>query len=462
MPTLDRDSAKSVPMHAILPARPRRARRTLAWLLCLAASLASGTAVSVPAALVAKSEKAEAATVDFAADRDARDQLALRLRAAKGMHAVVPDVAAGVATLDGIVRTEALRREAAAIATRSPGISKVENRIEVHISVANRLRGAFDVMVAKLIQLVAATPLLLVAVAIVALAGWLGGFFARRLHWLRIKSSNPYMDGLLRRVVQTVAVLAGVLVALDLLGATSLVGAVLGSAGVVGLVLGFAFRDIAENYVSGILLSIRRPFSPGDHVVIDTREGKVVALSSRATVLMTMDGNELAIPNAMVFKSVMLNYSRNPKRRFDFTVSIDASESISQSTALGLEQIVKVPGVLDEPAPSSVVKDFAPTGVVLQFFGWVDQRETDLGKSRGEAIRLVKAAFAHAGIDQPQTTYNIVSKRVGAEDAPPPKQHEPVRASQADTSVNRDIDDQLAQAQRAEDKNLLEPGADTP
>ncbi|HJR74712.1 MAG TPA: mechanosensitive ion channel family protein [Luteimonas sp.] len=449
MPSADRN-------HRIAP------RRAFAWLLCLLIVCFSGAAWSIPAALLAKpAPAASAASADPAADRDARDKLAVRLRSADGLQAVVPSVSNGVATLDGLVRDEARRKTAATIAAQTPGIVKVENRVEVHTGLGTRLRAAFDLMVAKLIQLVAATPLLLVAVAIVLLASWLGGFFARRLNWLRIKSSNPYMDGLLKRVVQTVAILIGVLIALDLLGATSLVGAVLGSAGVVGLVVGFAFRDIAENYVSGVLLSLRRPFSPGDHVVIDTREGKVVALSSRATVLMTMDGNELLIPNAMVFKSIMLNYSRNPKRRFDFTISIDASESISKSTALALEQIAKVPGVLDDPAPSSVVKDFAPSGIVLQFFGWVDQRASDLGKTRGEAIRLVKAAFSTAGIDQPQTTYNIVSKRSSAEETPPPKERES-RGAQADTSVNRDIDIQLAAAQRAEDKNLLDSGETKP
>lgn len=439
--------------------------KPLLWLFCLLIACASGAVWSVPAALLAKPAATPSApsAADPVADRDTRDKLALRLRSADGLQAVVPSVSNGIATLDGLVRDEARRKTAAAIAAQTPGVVKVENRVEVHTGLGTRLRAAFDLMVAKLIQLVAATPLLLVAVAIVLLASWFGGFFARRLNWLRIKSSNPYMDGLLRRVVQTVAILIGVLVALDLLGATSLVGAVLGSAGVVGLVVGFAFRDIAENYVSGVLLSLRRPFSPGDHVVIDTREGRIVALSSRATVLMTMDGNELLIPNAMVFKSIMLNYSRNPKRRFDFTISIDASESISKSTALALEQIAKVPGVLDDPAPSSVVKDFTPAGIVLQFFGWVDQRDTDIGKSRGEAIRQIKAAFASAGIDQPQTTYNIVSKRAAAEETPPPKEREATRGAQADTSVNRDIDTQLAAAQRAGDaQNLLDSGETKP
>ena len=182
-----------------------------------------------------------------------------------------------------------------------------------------RFLTALDQVQAKLVTLAASAPLLLVAIGIVLVSLWLGGFLSRHMRLVtRFSHSNPYMDGLLRNIVKFLVGLAGVLAALDLLGATSLVGAVLGSAGVVGLVLGFAFKDIAENYVAGILLSLRQPFSPGDSVRVDTHEGKVVALTSRVTVLMTVDGNHLQLPNALVFKSVLLNYSRNPKRRFEF------------------------------------------------------------------------------------------------------------------------------------------------
>jgi small-conductance mechanosensitive channel len=179
-----------------------------------------------------------------------------------------------------------------------------------------RFLEALEQMQDKLVHLLANSPLLLVAVLIVLGAFWLGGVISRRMRVLtRISRSNPYMDGLLRSTVRSLIGLAGVLVALDILNATSLVGAVLGSAGVVGLVLGFAFKDIAENYIAGVLLSLRQPFAPGDSVRIDSYEGKIIALNSRTTILMTGEGNHLQLPNSLVFKSVLLNYSRNPQRR---------------------------------------------------------------------------------------------------------------------------------------------------
>lgn len=338
-----------------------------------------------------------------------------------------------------------------AVATGKPAVPPTD--------VGEQFDSTLDTIRAKALALVAWSPLALAALLIVLFAWWLGGFVSRRLHWLKLRTENPYMDGLLRTIIRTFIIVLGVALALQLMGATAAVGAVLGSAGVVGLVLGFAFKDIAENYIAGVLLSLRRPFAPGDHVRIDAHEGKIVALTSRATMLMTLDGNELRLPNALVFKAVIMNFSSNPKRRFDFRISIDAMQSIRVSHELALAQVASVDGVLQDPGPSWTVVDYSPSGIVLQFFGWVDQRESDLGKVRSEAIRRVKAEFARSGIEQPRAVQHVVMSRERVEDAAATT-HEPVQAGPADTSVNRDIDDQLAKAQQQQmdaGKDLLVP-----
>ncbi len=386
-------------------------------------------------------------------------QLDRRLRAVDALHDVTASVSGEIAGLDGKVVGADDRKLAEQIAAQSPGVARDDNRIQVSATLGDRFDAARLAVTDKLLRLLAATPLLLLAVAIVLLAAWLGRVVSSRMQWLRrFRSPNPYMDGLIRGIVSSLILLAGILVALDLLGATSLVGAVLGSAGVVGLVLGFAFKDIAENYIAGILLSLRRPFAPGDHVQIENREGKVVALTSRSTLLMTLDGNQLSLPNALVFKAVILNYSHNPRRRFDFSVTIDAGESIRQAQTLAIAEIGKVEGVLDDPHPSWLVHEYTPGGIVLRFFGWVDQRDSDLGKVRSEAIRVVKAGYARAAIEGPRSTSHVMLHREPV--VPESNKAEPGHdRSQSDTSVNRDIDQQLAAAQDAsEDDNLLDHG----
>ena len=312
---------------------------------------------------------------------------------------------------------------------------------------AGRFLLALDQVQAKLVKLVASAPLLLVAIFIVLLSLWLGDFISRRMRVVtRLSRSNPYMDGLLRNIVKFVVVLAGVLVALDLLGATSLVGAVLGSAGVLGLVLGFAFKDIAENYVAGILLSLRQPFSPGDSVRVDSHEGKVVALTSRVTVLMTADGNHLQLPNALVFKSVLLNYSRNSKRRFEFETGVDGQASWHRAMDIGIATLGSLEGVLADPAPSALIRNLSDDGASLQFNGWIDQTRNDLARTRSEAMRRVRKALRDAGITPPESVQKVVLLRADSA-ATDIHEHDAPR----DTSVDHGLDAQVGQARHDED-----------
>ena len=328
-----------------------------------------------------------------------------------------------------------------------------------HSLLFERFATALDQVESKLVQLVASAPLLLVAILIVLFAAWFGRFLARRMRVLtRLGRDNPYMDGLLRGIVRGLVTLAGVLVALDMLGATSLVGAVLGSAGVVGLVLGFAFKDIAENYIAGVLLSLRRPFSPGDTVRIDTHEGKVIALTSRATVLMTFDGNHLQLPNSLVFKSVLLNFSRNPRRRFEFETNIGTQASWHQAMDTGLAALAAVDGVLADPAPNVLIKSLADNGATLQFHGWIDQTRNDLGKTRSEAMRRVRKTLRAAGILPPDVVQKVMLLRDSGEEA-----HAPETSLSRDTSVDRALDAQVGRAREIEDgKDLLDTPPSTP
>jgi small-conductance mechanosensitive channel len=159
------------------------------------------------------------------------------------------------------------------------------------------------------------------------------------------------------------------------------------------LELGFAFQDLAENSLASILLSLRQPFAPNDLVSIDGQQGKVVRLTSRATTLLTLDGNHLRIPNATVFKATILNFTRNPERRFTFAVGIDTEELIPRAQALAVQTLATSPGVLRDPPPLCLVETLGESTVELSMVAWVDQRASDYVKARSEAIRRIKEAF---------------------------------------------------------------------
>ena len=402
------------------------------------------------------------------AGRDLADsrRLAQRLQEADGLADVTVTVRDGVAELQGVVLAAEDRARAEQVALQQPGIARVENRVMLSTRLSDRIATAGALAADKVARLLAALPLLLVALVVVALAWWFGKWLGRRIgrriaqrNW---QDENPYFANLVRQSVQWLVALAGVLVALDLLGATALVGAVVGSAGVLGLALGFAFKDIAENYVAGVLLSIRRPFAPGELLRIDdTHEGRVAALTSRATVLVTHDGNRLTLPNALVFKSVVLNFSSNARRRLDFTIPVDVAESIRRVQELALDTIRGIDGVLPEPGPSWTVDSYDASAITLRFFAWVDQGRSDLGKVRSEAIHAVRTRLAGAGVNTPRiiqyaATLPEDAPGAGARDAARPRVAEPA----ADTSVNRDLDAHLQAEQRAHAAEDLLPAED--
>lgn len=409
-----------------------------------------------PAAAVPSTPPAPAPSPAMAGASDdmaAQQRIETRLGRLDGMDDVQVAVQAGVARLEGKVVEASDRTLAGEIAGQQPGVTAVDNGVVLDTSLSVRFQVAMDELAERAVQLLGSLPLLLAALAVVLLAWWLGRALGRRAgarHW---RSSNPYTAGLVQRLVQWLTMLAGLVMALDLLGATAMAGAVLGSAGVIGLVAGFAFKDIAENYVAGILLSLRRPFNPGELLRIEQYEGKVASLTARSTILVTLDGNRLSLPNALVFKSVVLNYTRNPGRRFEFSTAIDGSISIKAARQVGMAALSATPGVLSDPPPSWTAEDDDGTTVRVRFFGWVDQRESDIGKVRSEAIHQVREAFSAHGIIGPRQLHYVAS--LSGEETAAPSRPTPADDGEVDTSVVHDIDDQVRAERREHSKEDL-------
>jgi small-conductance mechanosensitive channel len=270
---------------------------------------------------------------------------------------------------------------------------------------------------------------------------------------------NSFVRDMARQFTRFVFFAVGVLLALELLNATALVGATLGAAGVVGIAVGFAFRDIIENYLAGLLLSVRHPFEPNDLVSIGGEEGKVVRLTSRATTLLTLAGNHVRIPNSTVFKSVLVNFSRNPLRRIDFEVGVASTEDLAAVQELGVGVISSIDAVLDEPPPLCLVERLGDSSVTLHVYAWLDQRETDFFKARSEAIRVVKTAFDDAGVDTRSPIYQVImqpdEERPETEVARPAV--EPIEVG--DTAADAGLDEQVESERAAEGPDLLDVDA---
>ncbi|WP_255551722.1 mechanosensitive ion channel family protein [Erythrobacter crassostreae] len=338
------------------------------------------------------------------------DRIAERI---EGIFAELPDFAGvnvsaneGVVTLGGALSDADAIARAENIAARVSGVVTVQNEIErdlsveQNLSVLGELSGLTD-------SLITALPLFLVACAVALAFGFAGVLLSRATFiWDRI-APNPFLAELIGSAVKFVFILGGLVIGLDMIGAGALLGAVLGGAGVIGIALGFAMRDTIENYVASLMLSLRQPFRPNDHVLIDDLEGRVIRLTSRATILMTLEGNHLRVPNSQVFKAVILNFTRNPQRRFEFELGIDADDNPRAAMKLGRDTLDDLAFVLGDPEPTARVTQVGDSNIVIRFLGWVDQREADWNKSRSFAIAAVKDALEGGGFALPEPIYRL-------------------------------------------------------
>lgn len=326
-----------------------------------------------------------------------------------GFVDVQVSVAEGIVSLDGSVL------EAAAIETlndlvgRVEGVVAIENRVVESTDVIERLDPAFDRIRARFTQIVAWTPLLLVALGAGVLVFTLGLLIARaRQPWDRL-APNAFIADIYRQVVRLVFLVAGIVLALDLLNATALLGTFLGAAGIVGLAIGFAVRDTVENFIASIMLSVRQPFRPKDLVEIQGDTGHVIRLTSRATILLSLDGNHIRIPNSTVFKSRIVNFSRNDERRFTFDLGIQGDADIAKAQEIIVGALQELPFVLSEPEPAVWVNEIGDSSISVTGAGWIKQHETNLAAAKGEAIRIAKARLEAEGISLPEPSFRLIT-----------------------------------------------------
>lgn len=356
------------------------------------------------------------------ADNSAADDARLtgRIRAIfdqiSALKPVQVQVSAGVVTLSGTVADQKAIDQAGSIAERLAGVVTVQNQVTRNLEVDRNLTPALSGVSGKAVGLWRALPLIGVAVVVAILVGMLGYFIAgRRELWHRL-APNPFLADLVATALRFAFVVGGIVLALDIVGATALLGAVLGGAGVIGIALGFAVRDSIDNYVSSLMLSVRQPFRATDHVRIDSHEGRVVRLTSRATVLMTLDGNHLRIPNSTVFKAVILNFSTNPTRRFAFDLTLDHASDPCVARTLALETLLALDFVLKKPEPTAEISEMPGTTQVVHFTGWVDQTKTGFGKARTLAFEAVRRALRDNGFVIPDGSYKIQVERAAPSD----------------------------------------------
>ncbi|MEN8839540.1 MAG: mechanosensitive ion channel domain-containing protein [Octadecabacter sp.] len=370
---------------------------------------------------------------------------------------VTVTVADGVVTLRGTANSRNEAQGLDALVTRVEGVVAIKNDVSETTDIVRRLDPAIERFMNRVEQLLIQLPLALIALTVFLIIIWIGMGVARwKNPWNRL-APNAFIADLFRTIVRIAFVIAGIVISLDIMNATALLSTILGAAGLIGLAIGFAVRDTVENFIASVMLSIRQPFRPNDVVEINGDQGKVIRLTSRATILLSFDGNHIRIPNATVFKSRIINFSQNRERRFMFTIGIDSSADLGATRELAVKTTQDLPFVLNEPAANAWIGDITDAGIQIVVVGWIDQIETSMSLARGEALRLVKRAIEASGVALPNTTYTLqidgtAPSLDGAPAASTPKP-QPIQESAEIAVVNAEAEgalDRMIDAEREE------------
>jgi small conductance mechanosensitive channel len=189
--------------------------------------------------------------------------------------------------------------------------------------------------------------------------------------------------------------------------------------GIAGFTIGFALKDISENFVAGLLLLLQRPFDLGDVIEIDEFRGRVTDVSLRATEMITLDGQNIILPNGMVYTSPITNYTRSPLSRIALDVGVAYDSDLEQVRRVALEAIESVPQVLADPPPKVVYRAFDDSAITLTVMYWIDGRETPQFQATDVGLPAVKKAFDRAGIEIPFPIRTVQMERAGLPDGTP-------------------------------------------
>lgn len=236
-------------------------------------------------------------------------------------------------------------------------------------------------------------------------------FIARQVRrWLLPKllrnSSDSLLTGFLGDIGYWIVLILGISVALGAIGFDGAVTKILAGAGLSAFILGFALKDIGENFLAGILLAFKRPFQMGDLVESQGVKGRVIDMTLRETIIKTLDGKDVFVPNAGILNNPLYNYSVDDFLRLEFGVELDNREDYKKAIPLIENTLRKTEGVLHDGQLHEVMADVEETksnALCLQVSFWIKspdaEKESPAIKSR--AIQnvldtLKQHGFSHA------------------------------------------------------------------
>ncbi len=238
-------------------------------------------------------------------------------------------------------------------------------------------------------------------------------FLGRLVKKLAFKGFNRFLDNqaivhLLTSIVYILVVIIGLLTALSILSLDKTVTSVLAGAGVVGLALSFAFQDMATNFVSGLYISVKKPYQVGHYIKVDSYEGEVTDISMRSSSIKTPQGQIITIPNKDLFQKPVINFSKLGKRRVDIDISIPYKSDFGKAEERLKQRIKDTDFSLNDDPVNVVWKVMNADSIQGTLFFWIlNPGKVSFLVARSEAIKIITDVLDDIDIS-PDLSTNII------------------------------------------------------
>ena len=250
---------------------------------------------------------------------------------------------------------------------------------------------------------IAGLPQLLAAIIVFAFF-WYASKWAEKLaNKLFDRVEAPIsVERLLATLTRIAVVLLGAMIALGLLELDKTVTSMLAGLGIVGVALGFAFQDIAANFISGLILVLRRPFQVGDVIEVNDYMGVVQAIELRSTIIKSFQGQIIHIPNQLVFSNAITNYSELGSQRIDLSCGISYDDDLEDVQYATLQAIKKFEYSINDPEPMFHYEEFGDSSINFVVRFWIDYSiQPDYLEARSEAIKSLTKLYREKGFTIP-------------------------------------------------------------
>jgi small-conductance mechanosensitive channel len=259
-------------------------------------------------------------------------------------------------------------------------------------------------------------PNFIIAILIITFFLFLSSYVYRTtLKVFRKTPFNESLEFLLANFIRICFVGLGIMFALSVLKLDKTVYSMLAGLGVIGLALGFAFQELASNFIAGVMVAIQSPVRINDVIEIDGEIGTVLEIRIRDTLIRNFEGHNILLPNKFFISNKFTNFSSFGKRRITLRIGVGYSDPLEKAKFLIVDAIKNIPGVLSDPAPVAFVDSLGDSSVNLIAHLWINFPEADFLAIKDQGYIKSKLALEAAGlkIPFPIRTLDIPEKQSG-------------------------------------------------